>query len=278
MTLTRRTALLIPLLASSPVRAQFLGGGSILGANGNSVASQQFLNRLLIQSLSADEGAYADYIDGLVSDNAWNNLDFLHLTVAQNALAWPVNIKSNLFTAFLGSDASQFPTFTARAGIVGVHASGSGVFPDFDPATSQVNYTSTSAMFAVWSTTTGQNDDRLVQCGSFADLTAYGTDGKFSYNVNGATDTAATNTNDGSGLWIGERSGSAISLRRNDVLVSSASNSAVALTDATFKFATGAFTILLMAGGSPFPTNAARTAFYNRSRTVITALSQGALP
>ena len=123
--------------------------GAVLGGGGGafSAQAQQFFDRAPTIP-PGDKTLWAAFIDGLVADGLWDDIDAIKVFAAFDSSVAGINIKSSSFATTL----TNSPTFTQYRGFNG-NGSSSYVRSGFNPATAGGVLTLNSAFMLAWGLT-----------------------------------------------------------------------------------------------------------------------------
>jgi len=215
----------------------------------------------------------------LKAAGVWDKIDLLEVDAAADSQAALINWKN---PAGATGVAVNSPTFTADSGFTG-NGSSSYIDTSFNPATMGVNYTQNLCCAFAWSLTAGQSVRGIIgnSASSIVLLPRSASDlSEARVNATSASTNVPAST-DGTGLWsINRTAGTTQQFYRNATLLSSGTNSSIAVTSANLEALRSAATYwagtVACVGLAGSMNLTEQTDLYNALNTYLTAV--GAVP
>jgi hypothetical protein len=217
--MNRRELIIGACAVSSATKAQLFSGPPTIG---NSVAVQQFFNRLATLPSSAHQLLYANLIDGLVADGVWSLLDELCVAGA-DAATQLTNLVNGTYTIFGNGSA-----FTIDKGFT-PNGTTSYVNSGYNLSTGSL-FTQNSGCFGAWQLTASGADGGSQICRTSADNSDF-IYGQFTGNLmignvnNSGANISGANVSQAGCFAANRSSSSAMQIYANGALIASSNSS-----------------------------------------------------
>lgn len=250
------------------------GLGFLTGVSGNTPQVQQFFNRLATLPSSGDQTAYALFINDLVPDNTFLDLDALGVTAAPDSATSLTEITSGTFTPTLDALAGT-PTFTAYRGWTGFAApTQNDINSNFNPSIAGGHYTQNAATIGAWNLSTTQINATLWVDHSDTDIECWPfySDNHIYTQMNDGTEVGNPPGADSSGWYSINRTASNLyTVKRNNTTLASPTTASRALVNSSIYFGhgTGGNSQILAAYAIGALTSSQETTLYNALHTLL---------